>query len=230
VNELFGLAHPLLQHCLTTLIVDMQMKKIIFVIAVLGAFSLNLQAQYAKTDSTYRRWFVGSTLFLLGNFASTNPPNFVQLNFGYRITGKDVVTIEPKTWKYAWPNGINPLFSKSYGKAEEKFPGYIREYGLSVAYQRFLWNGLYAELNVMPTWQTFVNDAGNKIDNGFQLFNTYRVGYHIKLFKDRFFIQPSIAITHRAYHTKMPDGFKQLDEKWSKFVYGEPGLHFGFNF
>lgn len=192
--------------------------------------SLQANAQYAGTDSTYKRWFVGSTLFLLGNLSSTNPPDFIQLNVGYRITGKDVVTIEPKTWKYAWPNGIHPIFNKSYGKADEKFPGYVREYGISVAYQRFLWNGLYAELNVMPTLQTFVNEQGKKIDNGFQIFNTYRVGYHIKLFKDRFFIQPSVAITHRAYHTDLPDGFKQLDDKWPKFIFGEPGLHFGFNF
>ena len=40
----------------------------------------------------------------------------------------------------------------------------------------------------------------------------------------------AIAITHRAYHTKFPDGFKQLDDKWSKFIFGEPGFHFGFNF
>ena len=98
-----------------------------------------------------------------------------------------------------------------------------------MAYQRFLRKGLYAELNVMPTWQKFMNDDGKKNDNGFQIFNTYRVGYHIKLFKDRFFIQPSIAITHRPYHTKLPNGFKQLDDKWSKFVFGEPGFHFGFN-
>jgi hypothetical protein len=229
VNELWHLAHLLLRYHLTT-IIDMQKKKIILVIALLGAFSLNLQAQYNKTDSTYKRWFVGSSMFLLGNLAPTNPPNFAQLNLGYRITGKDVITLEPKTWKYAWPNGIHPFFNKSYGKPEEEFPGYIREYGLSVAYQRFLWKGLYAELNVMPSLQDFVNDEGKKTDNGFQIFNTYRVGYHIKLFKDRFFIQPSIAITHRAYHTKMPDGFKQLDDKWSKFIFGEPGFHFGFNF
>ncbi|WP_310588264.1 hypothetical protein [Dyadobacter sp. CY345] len=117
-------------------------KRILFIGFVLMMTStLQLKAQYAKTDSTYKRWFVGSTIFLLGNLATTNPPNFAQLNLGYRITGKDVITIEPKTWKYAWPNGINPFFNKSYGKQEEKFPGYVREYGLSVAYQRFFWKG-----------------------------------------------------------------------------------------
>ena len=205
-------------------------KKVVFIILIVTvASTLQLRAQYAKTDSAYKRWFVGSTLFLLGNFAPTNPPDFAQLNIGYRVTSKDVVTLEPKTWKYAWPNGIHPFLNKSYGKPEEKFPGYVREHGVSVAYQRFLHKGLYAELNVMPTWQNFVSDAGNTLDSGFQIFNTYRVGYHINLFNDRFFIQPSIAITHRAYHTRLPDGFKQLDDKWSKFVIGEPGFHFGYN-
>jgi hypothetical protein len=206
-------------------------KKIVWIgLALLWAGSLQVKAQYAKTDSTYKKWFVGSTLFLLGNLATTNPPEFIQLNIGYRITGKDVITLEPKTWKYAWPNGIHPFFNKAYGKQEEQFPGTVRELGISVSYQRFLYKGLYAELNVMPSVQKFMNRNGQKIDNGFQLFNTYRAGYHIKLLKDRFFIQPSLAITHRAYHTTLPDGFKQLDDKWSKFVFGEPGFHFGYNF
>lgn len=207
------------------------LKKILCVVLVLVLTSnLQVHAQYSRGDSTFKRWFAGSTMFLLGNLASTNSPGFVQINLGYRINGKEAITVEPKTWKYAWPNGIHPFFNKAYGKPEEEFPGYIREYGVAVAYQRFFWKGLYAELNVMPTWQRFVDDKGEKIDNGFQVFNTYRAGYHVKLFKDRFFIQPSVAITHRAYHTKLPDGFKQLDDKWSKFVFGEPGLHVGFNF
>lgn len=209
----------------------MQKKHLWIGLAFVLAGSLQVKAQYAKQDTTFKRWFIGSSLFvLLGNFDTENPPNFAQLNIGYRITGKDVVTLEPKTWRYAWPNGIHPFFSDAYKKPEERFPGFVREFGLSLSYQRFLWKGLYTELNVMPTLQRFVNDDGKKIDDGFQLFNTYRVGYHVKLFKDRFFIQPSACITHRAYHTALPDGFKQLDDKWSKFIIGEPGFHFGFNF
>lgn len=205
-------------------------KKILWLAIMLTIINtLNLKAQYAKANSTYTRWYIGSTVFLLGNLSPTNPPEFAQLNIGYRLSHKDVLVLEPKTWKYAWPNGIHPFFNKSYGKPEEKFPGYVRELGVSVAYQRFWHKGLYTELNAMPTLQKFVNDDGDKIKNGFQVFNTYRVGYHIKLFKDRFFIQPSVAITHRAYHTKLPNGFKQLDDKWPKFILGEPGFHFGFN-
>lgn len=209
----------------------MQKKILIIGLLLMISGANHLKAQYAAADSTYKRWFVGTSLFvLLGNLDTKNPPNFVQLNVGYRLTGKDVITLEPKTWKYAWPNGIHPFFNDAYKKPEEKFPGFVREFGVSVSYQRFLWKGLYAELNVMPTLQSFVNDQGNKINDGFQIFNTYRIGYHIKLFNDRLFIQPSLCITHRAYHTELPDGFKQQDDKWSKFIFGEPGFHFGFNF
>jgi hypothetical protein len=190
---------------------------------------IQLKAQYAEQDSTYKRWFVGSTMFLLGNLAATNPPEFVQLNLGYRITGKDVISLELITWKYAWPLGINPIFNKVYGTPEEKFPGYIRDYGIAIAYQRFLWKGLYLAVHVMPTMQTFVDENGDKLDNGFMIFNTNRVGYHIKLFKDRFFIEPSLGMAGRPYHTEMPDGFKQKDDKWPKYTF-EFGLHFGCNF
>lgn len=199
-------------------------------IFILMTSAFPLAAQYGEEDPNFKRWYVGSTVFLLGNLAPVNPPDFIQINLGYRITARDVISIEPKTWKYGWPNGIHPFFDPSYGKPEEKFPGYIREYGISVSYQRFLWEGLYAELNVMPTWQVFMNDQDSVIDQGFQIFNTYRLGYHFSFFEDRFFIQPSAAVTHRAYHTQLPDGFKKLDDKWSKFIFGEPGFHFGFNF
>ncbi|MDP3927697.1 MAG: hypothetical protein Q8R57_01610 [Bacteroidota bacterium] len=207
-------------------------KKILWMsMAFLMASSLQLKAQYSKQDSTFKRWFVGTSLFvLLGNLDTENPPNFGQLNIGYRITGKDMITLAPKTWKYAWPNGIHPFLNSAYKKPEEKFPGYVREFGVTASYTRFLWKGLYAQLDVMPTWQIFADEKGKKVDDGFQIFNSYRVGYHIKLFKDKFFFQPSICMTHRAYHSTLPNGFKQLDDKWSKFIFPEPGLNVGFNF
>ena len=190
--------------------------------------TVQLRAQYASEDTSYRKCFIGSTLFMLGNFATKNRPDFVQLNIGYRITGRDVVSLELKTWKYAWPLGIP--YGPSREAPSEQFPGYIRERGFALAYQRFLWKGLYAGVHVMCAWQTFVGTEEQRIDDGFQIFNTYRVGYHIKLFRDRFFIEPSIAITHRPYHTAMPEAFEELDRKYSPFFYGEPGLHVGFNF
>lgn len=206
---------------------DMQ-KKIMTILFAVTITAMPLKAQYTQKNGTYKKYFVGSTMFMLANIVAKNKPGFVQLNAGYRITGKDVISLELKTWKYAWPLGIP--YGSSFESPAEKFPGHIREYGFALAYQRFLWKGLYTGIHVMNAWQTFVNENGNKIDNGFQVFNTYRVGYHLKLWKDRFFVQPSLAVTHRPYHTKMPESFKQLDDRWPKFFFGEPGLHVGFNF
>jgi hypothetical protein len=53
-----------------------------------------LNAAYGqKTDPTYKRYFIGSSLFMLGNFIPDDPnaPDFVQLNLGYRLTPVDVV-------------------------------------------------------------------------------------------------------------------------------------------
>jgi hypothetical protein len=207
----------------------MQKKILGFAITIMMASSLQIKAQYAETDSTYKRHFIGSTLFLLGNFDKVNPPGFAQLNLGYRITGKDVISLELITWKHAWPLGINPFYNKSYGKPEEKFPGFIREYGIGLAYQKYFWKGLYGAVHATAMWQTFNNEIGKKVGDGFIIFNTYRVGYHIKLFKDRFFIEPSLGVAGRPYFTEMPNGFKQKDDKWPKWT-PEPGLHFGYNF
>ena len=87
-------------------------KKKIFIGLVLIMTTIQVKAQYAKTDSTYKKFFIGSTLFVLSNFIpDDNPPDYGQLNFGYRLTGKDVITLELATWKYAWPIGI------PYGKS-----------------------------------------------------------------------------------------------------------------
>lgn len=192
----------------------------------LGIF--RLQAQYEKTDSLYKKCFVGSTFAMLGNLLPEEKPEFIQLNIGYRITGKDVISLELKTWKYYKPLGIP--YGPDFTSDEEKFPGSIREKGFAIAYQRFLWKGLYTGVHVMNAWQNFENEDGKKIDKGFQVFNTYRVGYHVEVLNDKFFIQPSIAVTHRPYHSKMPDSFSVLDDNRSKFFFGEPGLHFGYNF
>jgi len=200
----------------------------LFALSLLLACTIQLSAQYQKTDSTYKKYFVGSTFFMLGNLAKVNRPDFVQLNLGYRLTPRDVVSLELKTWKYAWSLGIP--YGENYQAEEEEFPGYIREYGVAIAYQQYWCKGLYARIHVMSAWQTFTDTDSKKIDRGFQIFNTYRPDYHFKLFKDRFFNEPSINVTHRPIHTDMPESFKSLDDKWPKYFIGEPGLHFGFNF
>lgn len=205
----------------------MQSKTLITTILVLINITATL-GQASKFDSTDKRCFVGSTFFMLGNFIPQNRPDFVQLNLGYRLSPKNVVSIEFKTWKYAWPLGIP--YGKSFEAPIEKYPGYIREFGIALTFQHFWWKGLYNAIHIMNAKQNFYNENGDKIDVGYQMFNTYRLGYHFKLFKNKFFIEPSIALIHRPIQSKMPNEFAQLNNKWPIYFIGEPGLHFGFNF
>ncbi len=202
-------------------------RKAYLVTVIFFALSSILYGQTSEI-SAHKKYFVGSTFFMLGNLVPQNKPDFLQLNLGYRLTRNDAISVEIKTWKYAWSLGIP--YGKSFEAPEEKFPGYIREIGIAFAYQRFFWKGLYAAIHVMNARQTFVNDNGDKIENGFQLFNTYRLGYQFKFFNNKFFIEPSLAITHRPIQSKMPQSFAQLNSKWPKYFIGEPGFHFGFNF
>ena len=206
------------------------MHKTLLVLALTLLFTnaSQLQAQYDPLDSNYKECFIGSTAFMLMNLDSNERPDFYQVNLGYRVTGKDVVSLELKTWRYYQPLGLP--YGKNFNSPEEKFQGSIRELGFALAYQRFWWKGLYTGVHIMSAWQSFLNEDAVKFDNGFQIFNTYRLGYHVKVLKGKFFIEPSIAVTHRPYHTEMPESFKRQDDKYSKFFFGEPGLHFGFNF
>lgn len=192
---------------------------------------LNKEAfcQQAVKDSTERKFYIGSTFFMLGNFAPTNKPDFAQLNFGYRINNKNVVGIEAITWKYAWPLGIP--YGDDFEAPQHKYPGYVREFGLALVYQHFWWKGLYSSIHALNAFQKYVDEDGGKIQNGYQLFFTYRVlGYHISLFKNKAFIEPSIGITHWPVNTNVPDSFIDLENDWSNFLLFEPGLHFGFKF
>lgn len=187
-------------------------------------------SQTRGQDPTYKKFFVGSTLFMVGNFIpdDPNPPDFVQLNFGYRITPEDVISIEAKTWKYAWPLGIP--YGTSFQSPDEKYPGYIREFGIALAYQRFLWKGAYTAVHAMNALQRYADDDDIKIQNGYQLFMTYRLGYHVELFKSRLFIEPSVAITHWPVNTNVTESFAELESKWPNYFLFEPGLHFGIKF
>lgn len=110
-------------------------KRFLSVFIILVATFNSVYSQTTEQDSAFRKYFVGSTFFMLGNLAPVNKPDFAQLNFGYRITPENVVSIEVKTWKYAWPLGIP--YGKSKEAPEEEYPGYIREFGVAFVYQRF---------------------------------------------------------------------------------------------
>jgi hypothetical protein len=221
-----------LQHHLKLKKKDMQKKNLWVGLVIVLVSCLGANAQNPKQDSTYKKFFVGSTLLMLGNFIPNDPnaPEFIQLNVGYRITPKNVVFLEFKTSKFNWPLGMPWEEIVDEQRAQYNFPGYVRQYVLGVAYNRFWWKGLYTAVHAMNAFQTYRNVDKTKITNGYTLFMTYRLGYQVKLFKNRFFFEPSIGITHWPIKTNTPESFKLEESKWPKYFGYEPGLHFGFNF
>ncbi len=183
--------------------------------------------QSTLPDSSNHSWFAGSSVFMLGNLLP-NPPSFYQLNIGYRITPKDVISIEAITWKYGAPLGIH--YGPSFESESEKYPGSIREIGVGPVYQRFLWKNLYTSLQAIPFRRRYLDETGQTIQKGFQLFMTLRAGYHLPIFKNRFFVEPSIAGTCWPISTNVPTNFADQDKKWPKYFLFEPGLHFGVKF
>lgn len=189
-----------------------------------------LQLKAEQSSSADKSFFVGSTFLVLGNFIPNdpNPPEFVQLNVGYRITPKNVFFLEFKRSRFAFPLGIP--WGDSFDAPGENYPGYVRQNVIGIAYNHFWWEGLYTAVHAMSAFQEYfdVNDA--KIVDGYTLFVTYRLGYQLKLFRNRFFIEPSIGLTHWPIKTNTPQSFELKESKWPNYFGFEPGLHFGFNF
>jgi hypothetical protein len=191
------------------------------------ATTLQVKAQYAKHDSTYKRWFVGSTLLMLGNFDKVNSPEYVQLNVGYRITPKDVVSFEFKRSVYTFPIGLP--FGPSFDKPGENYPGHARILAPTLGYQRFWWKGVYTSLHALNAFEKYMDKDKRKIGNGYTLYLNFHLGYQFKFFKNRFFFEPALGCSYWPIRTNVPASFKAVEQKWPNYFI-QPGLHFGFNF
>lgn len=201
------------------------------VVAVLIVAGLPGIARAADGGSpeTFRRQALGSSLFVLANVIPTDDaPHFYQVNYQYRVTKRDVLSVEAITWHYYAPLGIP--YGKSWGDRNENYPGFVRALGVALAYKRFLYQGLYTALHAANMHQSYVAENGSTIQTGYQLFVTWRIGYHIEFFDERFFLEPSVAMTAWPINTNLPASFRAREEEWPNYFLGEPGLHFGFHF
>ena len=97
-------------------------------------------------------------------------------------------------------------------------------------FSKFLWKRAYTQVHSTLLRQHYLDEDGAKIQSGYQLFNTVRLGYQFRFFKNRFFLEPSVAMTFWPINTGLPESFQIEENKWNKYFLGEPGLHFGFNF
>jgi len=61
------------------------------------------------------------------------------LNYGYRLSAKDEISIELITWKYSGPLGRH--LGPDFDNPTSDYPGDVKSLGAGLAYKRFLWKG-----------------------------------------------------------------------------------------
>ena len=205
-------------------------KRILWIgLALVLTSTVQVNAQHTKQDNTYKRWFVGSSLLMLGNLIpdDPNPPEYIQLNVGYRITPKDVVSFRFKRSIYAWPIGIP--FGPSFDAPGLNYPGHARILAPTVGYQRFWWKRVYTSVYTLNAFEKYMDENNKKIGNGYTLYLDFYLGYQFRLFKNRFFFEPAIGCSYWPVRTNVPESFKAVEQKWPNYFI-QPGFDFGYNF
>ncbi len=157
----------------------------------------------------------------------------VELHVKRNLDEKSIIGVKFATWRLFQPMGIT-WWDGVVDKIEsgtEYYDGYLRETGIGISYQRMLWKGLFASVEVLPQIQTYTDLDGNKIKNGFKLYNSYHLGYHVAFGKKkRLFIEPQVHINQWMFDNNSPEGFKEFDDKYGNVFWFEPNLYFGFKF
>lgn len=197
------------------------------------AFSQNptLTASETAKDPVPAYKFSVSTPYLTFlNIGSekTNTHHY-EFHFEYQLTPQDKIGIKVSTWKLFAPMGI-PLGDPLFLKESEFFPGRLSESGIGVTYQRLVWKGLFASVEILPIWKRYLDENKNIIGNGFKLYTTYHVGYHVPLFKGRIYIEPQIHCNYWPIDTKGPQGFQAKESKWNNYFLFEPNIYIGVRF
>jgi hypothetical protein len=104
---------------------------LILLITLWSIVTTNVYAQSVSKDHIEKKHFIGSTLFVLATPIVSPSPEYFQLNYGYRLTPKDVISIEAITWAYRGPLG-RP-YGPDYENVNSDFPGKVKAYGLGLA-------------------------------------------------------------------------------------------------
>jgi hypothetical protein len=186
---------------------------------------------FLKDSISGYKFSVSTPYLTFVNFGpeETNTHHY-EFHFKYKLTPKDKIGIKVATWKLFQSMGM-PILDAFEMKESEFYPGRLKERGIGITYQRMLWKGLFASVEILPLWKTYLDENNKKIDDGFMLYTSYHLGYHVSLFKDRFYIEPQVHCNYWPIDTKAPQGFKEKDDKWNNnYFLFEPNLYIGVNF
>lgn len=196
------------------------MKKLSLTFLVL-AISTTMTFGQNQKDKIKHKHSIGSSLFMLFNLTDESA-DYGLLTYGYQLSSKDRIFVEYNTWKYEEPMG-------TYGSSEEFYPGFVRTHGIGFGYQRFHWKGLFNTIQATPFYKQYFDLQDEKIQNGFQLYLQLALGYRLDFFKERFYVEPAVALKYWPVDTNIPEDFAAVEQGTPKTIF-EPSLNFGFKF
>ncbi len=153
-----------------------------------------------------------------------------ELHIKRNLDDKNIVGLKLASWRLFQPMGIlwwDGLLD-SIDSKEEFYPGHVRESGIGLSYQRMLWKGLFATVEVLPQWKTYLDRDGDTIQHGFKLYTSFHVGYHFSF--GRFFLEPQVHSQFWMFDTNTPAAFKEKDDKWKNYFLFEPNIYAGVKF
>lgn len=214
------------------------MKKLLIICLTL--FTLNVFAQQTSEPSKqndnglkYRVSFPAIILTNIGDGGKRTNTQHIELHVKRELDAKNIVGVKFATWRLFQPMGIQwwDGLTDKIDSETEFYPGYLRETGIGISYQRMLWKGLFASVEVLPQYKTYLDLNNKKIANGFKLYTSYHIGYHFAFGKKKqFFIEPQVHCQNWMIDTNTPEEFKQLDNKWDSYFLFEPNLYIGIKF
>ncbi len=203
----------------------------------LSAFAQTNSSESNETEVAHK-WRVSIPYFvpeglILDSWNDRTSTQHLELHIKRNLDNKNIVGVKLASWRLFQSMGItwwDGLLDKIETESEY-YPGHVRATGIGITYQRMLWKGLFATVEVLPQFQTYTDLDGEKIGNGFKIYTSYHLGYHIAFGKKkRFFIEPQVNCMLWTSDNNAPDGFKQLDDKWRNLFLFEPQIYLGWSF
>jgi hypothetical protein len=215
------------------------MKNLSVIILSLFAFSAFAQTSSSVSNETEvtHKWRVSMPYLvpdeIIFGYGKRTSIQMLELHVKRNLDEKNIIGVKFASWRLFQPMGIT-WWDGVVDKIEsgtEYYDGYLREIGIGVTYQRMLWKGLFTSIEVLPQIQTYTDLDGNKIKNGFKLYNSVHLGYHAAFGKKkRLFVEPQVHINQWMFDNNSPAGFKEFDDKYGNVFWFEPNIYLGFKF
>ena len=214
------------------------MRKLI--ILILSVLSLNIMAQNNPADTTLKyKYRVSLPVIILPQLVEKSwddrmHTQHIEFHIKRNLDDKNIIGLKFASWRLFQPMGIqwwDGLLDK-LDTESEFYPGHVRERGIGISYQRMLWKGLFATVEVLPQIKTYLDEDQNKVGkNGFKLYNSIHLGYHFAFGKKkRLFIEPQFHSQFWVFDSEAPAGFAAKDDQWKNYFLFEPNIYFGIKF